>query len=58
MTFGGFKMIDQYWDKFVRDGKINSYLEYKEHLKSQGSVGFGTNTVYDRRSDNSGTKCW
>ncbi|MEE0929075.1 MAG: hypothetical protein UIG59_07775 [Acutalibacteraceae bacterium] len=51
-------MIDEYWNKFISDGKIDSYLEYKEHLKAQGSVDSGTNTVYDRRPDYSGTKYW
>lgn len=49
-------MCDEYWNKFMSDGKIKSYLEYKEHLKAQGSVERGTNSVYDRRPDNSGAK--
>ncbi len=46
---------DEYWNKFINDGKIESYLNYKEHLKTQGSVTDGTNSVYNRRTDNTGT---
>jgi hypothetical protein len=46
---------DVYWSKFISDGKIESYLNYKEHLKTQDNSYDGTSASYDRRSDNSGT---
>ncbi len=55
ITAGGDVLIqDEYWNKFVNDGKVESYLNYREHLKTQGSVYDGTNSIYDRRTDNSG----
>jgi len=45
---------DEYWNKFKNDGKIESYLNYREHLKTQGSVHDGTNSINDRRTDNTG----
>ncbi len=47
---------DEYWNKFISDGKIESYLSYKQHLNTQDSYKNDTNTVYDRRSDNKGTE--
>ena len=48
--------MDEYWEKFLKDGKVDSYLNYKEHLKAQGNISDGTNTVYNRRTDNQGTE--
>lgn len=48
--------MDEYWEKFLKDGKVESYLNYKDHLKSQDSAANGANTVYNRRSDNQGTE--
>ena len=48
--------IDKYWDKFISDGKIESYLNYKQHLTSQDSFRNDTNGVYDRRTDNQRTE--
>ena len=48
---------DKYWEKFVTDGKIESYLDYVNHIKSQESNN-DTNAIYDRRTDNQGTKYW
>lgn len=45
---------DEYWNKFLKDGTVQSYLNYKEHLRSQGRVEGGTDTVYGRRTDNTG----
>ena len=45
---------DEYWNKFKNDGKIESYLNYRGHLKTQGSVYDGTNSINDRRTDNTG----
>lgn len=45
---------DEYWNKFISDGKVESYLNYKEHLKTQDSVIDGNNAVYNRRPDNQG----
>ena len=47
---------DKYWDKFIADGKIESYLNYKKHLSAQDYITNGTNSVFDRRSDNQGTE--
>ncbi len=47
---------DEYWNKFITDGKIDSYLRYKEHLNTQGSNADGTSTDNDRRSDNKGAE--
>jgi hypothetical protein len=46
---------DNYWNKFLNDGSVQSYLEYKEHLKKQESGLNGTDTVFNRRSDYQGT---
>ena len=47
---------EKYWDKFVSDGKIESYLNYIQHSKTQDSFNNGTNGVYDRRTDNQRTE--
>ncbi len=49
-------LLDEYWDKFVADGKIESYLSYKQHLNSQENYKNGTSTVFDGRPDNKGTE--
>lgn len=46
---------DEYWNKFICDGKIDSYLSYREHLKSKEFVNDGTNSAYGGRTDNTGT---
>lgn len=48
--------MDEYWQKFVSDGKVESYLNYKEHSKTQDYTENGTNTGYNRRTDNKGTE--
>lgn len=54
--FGGSKMVlDEYWNKFTADGKIQSYLNYKEHLKSQESFKNDTESDNDRWFDNTRT---
>lgn len=47
---------DEYWNKFIQDGRIESYLNYKEHLKTQGNSSDGINTVYGGRTDNQRTE--
>lgn len=44
--------MDEYWNKFANDGKIESYLNYVEHSKKQESVLNASNTADDRRSYN------
>lgn len=46
--------INEYWDKFCKDGKIESYLSYKENQYKQESAINGTKSTYDRLSDNKG----
>lgn len=46
---------DNYWNKFLKDGSVQSYLEYKEHLKTSESGFNGTDTVFNGRSDHQGT---
>lgn len=46
---------DEYWNKFISDGKIESYLNYKQQVKSQDGNYDGTNAFDNRRPDNSGT---
>ena len=46
---------DNYWNKFLKDGSVQSYLEYKEHLKTQESGLNGKGTVFNGRPDYQGT---
>lgn len=43
---------DKYWDKFYSDGKIDSYLSYKQNQYKQDSFKNGTNTVNNGLLDN------
>ena len=47
--------MDEYWNKFAADGKIESYLNYVEHSKKQESVLNVTNSADDRRFNNKRT---
>ena len=46
---------ENYWNKFLKDGSVKSYLEYKEHQKTQESGFNGTDTVFNGRTDYQGT---
>lgn len=46
-------MSDIYWDKFFSDGKIESYLSYKQHQQKQESAINGSNATDNRLPDNS-----
>lgn len=48
-------VYDEYWNKFLEDGKIESYLDYKQHLKAQDNLNDRTSSPYDRWTDNQGT---
>lgn len=48
-------VLDEYWNKFTSDGKIQSYLNYKEHLKSQESSKYDTESNNDRWLNNTRT---
>ena len=43
---------DKYWDKFYSDGKVDSYLSYKQNQYKQDAYKNGTNTNNDRLFDN------
>lgn len=45
-------MQDIYWNKFISDGKIESYISYKQHIKNSESENNGTKSVYGGRVDN------
>ena len=47
-------MSDKYWDKFYSDGKIESYLSYKQNKYQQESMTNGTNSADHRLPDNKG----
>lgn len=49
-------MYDEFWNKFLSDGKVESYLNYKQHIKTQDSFKDATNTDYNRWSDNQRTE--
>ena len=43
---------DKYWEKFYSDGKIDSYLSYKQNQYKQETYNNGTSTTYNRLFDN------
>lgn len=49
MTLG-----NEFWDKFYKDGKIESYLSYKQNQYKQESAINGTKSTYNGLSDNKG----
>lgn len=48
--------FDEYWNKFLQDGKIESYLNYREHCKKQGNDNDRTDADNSRRTDNQRTE--
>lgn len=46
---------DEYWNKFICDGRIESYLDYKEHLRTQEKLYDGTKSADGGWTGNTGT---
>ena len=47
---------DEYWNKFLEDGSVDSYLRYKNRQISEETSHNGTDTFYDKRTDNTRTE--
>ncbi len=45
---------DEYWNKFISSGSIESYLNYVEHIKSKDRQSDATNRADHRWTDNTG----
>ncbi len=45
---------DEYWNKFISSGSVESYLNYVEHIKSKEIQSDATKWADHRRTDNTG----
>ena len=48
----------QKWEKFILSGKIDDYLNYKTECKSKELIGGESNSYYNRRPCDKGSKHW
>ena len=47
---------NEYWNKFIRSGKISDYINYVNSCKENGILERNDNTFYDSGPNNKGTE--
>ena len=51
--------IQELWDKFAQDGRIEDYLEYRRHLEMTAQMDLGrTDDAKRTRLGDKGNGCW